>query len=92
MKLLKHKLIYKNKFGYKLWHDILQIEGRRVFYDYLERTKGRRNDAQWTLEYVLKESLKLLHPFMPFVTETIWQEGKERFDSTTLIEATWPKI
>ena len=38
MKLLKHKLIYKNKFGYKLWHDILQIEGRRVFYDYLERT------------------------------------------------------
>ena len=26
------------------------------------------------LAYVLKESLKLLHPFMPFITEKIWGE------------------
>ncbi|MCK9364868.1 MAG: valine--tRNA ligase [Syntrophales bacterium] len=36
--------------------------------------------AQETLLYTLKTALKLLHPFMPFVTEEIWQalteEGK----------------
>ena len=63
--------------------------------DYLEKTKNRRADAQWTLEYVLKESLKLLHPFMPFVTEVIWSFGmaqdKPYFDSPMLISAPWPK-
>ena len=59
--------------------------------EYLETTKSRREEAQWTLEYVLQQSLKLLHPFMPFVTEAIWQEGKERFDSPLLISASWPK-
>lgn len=59
--------------------------------DYLEKTKIRRGEAQVTLEKVLQDSLKLLHPFMPFVTETIWQNGKDRFDSPTLISASWPK-
>lgn len=59
--------------------------------DYLEKTKDRRKEAQWTLEYVLQESLKLAHPFMPFVTEAVWQELSERFDSENLIEASWPK-
>lgn len=64
---------------------------RRFANDYLEKTKKRRGEAQKTLEFVLQESLKLLHPFMPFVTETIWQEGKNRFDSPTLVSAAWPK-
>jgi len=59
--------------------------------DYLEKTKNRRGEAQSTLEKVLQDSLKLLHPFMPFVTETIWQNAKERFDSPMLISASWPK-
>lgn len=58
--------------------------------DYLEKTKKRRKEAQKILEYVLQQSLKLLHPFMPFVTEAIWQEGKKRFDSAILISASWP--
>jgi len=37
MKLLKHKLIYKNRFGYRLWHDTLQEKSKKIFYDYLER-------------------------------------------------------
>jgi len=59
--------------------------------DYLEKTKVRRLDSQKVLEYVLQESLKLLHPFMPFVTETIWQVGNERFDTPMLITTSWPK-
>jgi valyl-tRNA synthetase len=60
--------------------------------DYLEKTKSSRKDSQKILEYVLQESLKLLHPFMPFVSETVWQSGNERFDSPYLISANWPKL
>jgi len=37
--------------------------------------------------------LKLFHPFMPFVTEAIWQEivAKESQDEPLLITAQWPK-
>ena len=48
---------------------------------YIELTKPRLNGddetakegAQRVLLYVLVEILKLLHPFMPFITEEIWQ-------------------
>jgi valyl-tRNA synthetase len=53
--------------------------------DYLESCKERREEAQKILEYILQESLKLLHPFMPFITEAIWQEGKDRFNNVLLI-------
>ena len=66
-----------------IWHKFADV--------YIEKTKSRREDSQKTLELVLAQSLKLLHPFMPFVTEKIWQEGKDRFDSPNLISANWPK-
>ncbi|MBI2103802.1 valine--tRNA ligase [Candidatus Woesebacteria bacterium] len=63
--------------------------------EYLESTKDRRAAAQPILEFVLQQSLKLLHPFMPFVTETVWSFGmtqdKQRFDAPLLITASWPK-
>jgi valyl-tRNA synthetase len=41
-------------------------------------------------EYLLT-SLKLLHPFMPFVTEAVWQEMPEKLrDSEMLMVAKWP--
>lgn len=40
----------------------------------------------------LVTSLKVLHPFMPYVTETIWQElPKELKTSEFLMVANWPK-
>ena len=30
--------------------------------------------AQWVLRHVLDKGLKMLHPFMPFITEEIWQK------------------
>lgn len=41
-----------------------------------------------SLRYLLEGSLKLLHPFMPFVTEEIWQEIKG--DGSLLMIETWP--
>ena len=46
---------------------------------------------QAVLTECLTTSLKLLHPFMPFVTETIWQELPEQMkDSELLMVAKWP--
>ncbi|AKD03517.1 valine--tRNA ligase [Pontibacter korlensis] len=39
----------------------------------------------------LEKVLKVLHPFMPFITEEIWHELKERKDKEYLIVSAWPK-
>jgi len=59
--------------------------------EYIEKNKGRRAESQKTLEFVLQQSLKLLHPFMPFLTEQIWQMSGGRFDHPLLIKSNWPK-
>lgn len=59
---------------------------------YVEMSKVKKNGA--VLEHVLKSSLALMHPFMPFVTETIWQtltEGEQNKKKTMLILENWPK-
>ena len=46
-------------------------------------------EASKTLEEVYLENLKMLHPFIPFVTEAVWQELYST--EGLLISATWPK-
>ena len=41
---------------------------------------------------MLENNLKLLHPFMPFLTEEIWQIIAERNTEEALIVSTWPEI
>lgn len=54
---------------------------------YIEATKSELNPD--VLAYCLETILKLLHPFAPFVTETIWQTLKWEKDSL-LISSPWP--
>jgi valyl-tRNA synthetase len=64
----------------------------------IENTKNRIYDekatdlekrtAQWVLYKVLTDSLKLMHPFMPFVTEAIWEALGEK---EALIISSWPE-
>ena len=64
---------------------------------YIELTKERLNSgdaearegAERVLLYVLTGILKLLHPFMPFITEEIWQSIPHEGDA--LIAAKWPE-
>ncbi len=66
---------------------------------YIEAAKvrlygGSAEEAQATrqvLAYVLEQSLRLLHPYMPFVTEAIWQNLPGMGDRCpTLMLAYWP--
>lgn len=65
---------------------------------YLETSKvrmrsGDANSVQVTREtllYVWDTSLKLLHPFMPFLTETLWQLMSHEGDSIMI--SSWPLL
>ncbi|MFT4145741.1 MAG: valine--tRNA ligase [Mobilitalea sp.] len=49
--------------------------------------------ALWTLKYVLTTSLKLLHPYMPFITEEIFCTLQEMFgqsEAESIMIAEWP--
>ena len=58
---------------------------------YLEEIKSREDlgVALCVLRHIILTGLKLLHPFMPFVTEAIWKEINP--DDGMLIVAEWPK-
>ena len=64
---------------------------------YIELTKARlysedaeqKQTALQVLVYVLDQTLRLLHPFMPFITEEIWQSLPHEGDA--LIVAQWPQ-
>ncbi|MBR3561329.1 MAG: valine--tRNA ligase [Oscillospiraceae bacterium] len=69
---------------------------------FIELTKARLNgedeqakkNAQNVLCYVLIETLKLLHPFMPFLTEEIWQalpHGQNDEGVDFLMLSKWPE-
>ena len=71
---------------------------RNEFCDwYIEMAKSRLYDencntkfaAQYTLNKVLKDSLKLLHPVMPFVTEKIYDELYQNDESIMISK--WPE-
>ncbi|GAB6158231.1 valine--tRNA ligase [Desulfotomaculum varum] len=51
-------------------------------------TPGDRITAQQVLVQVLRQALELLHPFMPFITEEIWQKLPHRGE--TIMLAAWP--
>lgn len=47
-----------------------------------------RKTAQYVLSTILEAGLRLLHPFMPFITEEIWQ--KIKVDGETIMLANYP--
>lgn len=62
-----------------IWHKFADV--------YIEKTKNRREEAQPCLEHVLDCSLRLLHPFMPFTTEELWQK---KGPGKSIMAEEWP--
>ncbi|MDP2649072.1 MAG: valine--tRNA ligase [Patescibacteria group bacterium] len=62
-------------------------ESKPILKDGGEAAASKRS----TLNAILLLSLKLLHPFMPFVTESIWQELPHK-DADLLMVAHWPDV
>lgn len=64
--------------------------------DYLEKTKNRkdREVSLSVLRHVYFSCLKLLHPFMPFITEAIWKKLRNlrKYPEQLLITSSWPKV
>jgi len=73
------KLIYEF-----FWHEFCDW--------YLEFAKltFSREDTQIVLYKVLEKSLRMLHPFMPFITEEIWQALPH--DGDSVMATRWPHI
>jgi len=60
-------------------------------YLYQDADKNRKTLAQETLLIVLDDTLRLLHPFMPFITEEIWQQLPLKKEDGSIMKASFPK-
>jgi len=103
IKLLKEKVkinMDKFEFGYateslyeKFWHEFCDeyIETSKQYFSETSRMgEFDNNQIHWVMMYTLKEYLKMLHPFIPFITEKIWQETpKVEGDHKTLMYSKW---
>ncbi len=56
--------------------------------------EGAKAEARMTAAWTRDQILKLLHPFMPFITEELWARTAEHAEprSSMLIEAPWPEL
>ncbi len=85
--------------GEKLYHYFWHTFADRIIEEAKPRIAGEdsedKRSAQYALFEILKTCLKLLHPFMPFITEEIWgmlprEGGSTRERDNLLIVEKWP--
>jgi valyl-tRNA synthetase len=76
-----------------IWNDFcdwyIELVKTRLWQD---ETSKSRQVAQQTLGYVLEGILKLLHPFMPHITEEIWQTLTQGDGQQTLALQIYPEV
>lgn len=79
----------------KLYHYVWHTFADKIIEE--SKTRLTSEDAiivastQYMLRYILETSLKLLHPFMPFITEEIWSHLGKDNDEKILMVTSWPK-
>jgi len=78
--------------GEKIYHYIWHTFADIIIEDSKKTLAGdtvSKKSAQYTLYHILTTCLKVLHPFMPFVTEEIW-DSLPHPDKKMLMIETWP--
>jgi valyl-tRNA synthetase len=60
--------------------------------DIYNGTPERKQATQYVLWYTLENLLRLLHPFMPFITEEIWQVLPGTKTTPTIMQAPYPAV
>ncbi|MDQ5968994.1 MAG: valyl-tRNA synthetase [Patescibacteria group bacterium] len=75
----------------KIYHYVWHTFADKIIEESKNKLKNESTDtvksAQYALRHILETSLKLLHPFMPFITEEIWQNMDKK---ELLMVTTWP--
>ena len=52
--------------------------------------EAQKQTTRSVLSYTLDRIMRMLHPFMPFVTEKIWQSLPH--EGETIVKAAWPTV
>ncbi|MFA4890552.1 MAG: valine--tRNA ligase [Candidatus Paceibacterota bacterium] len=81
-----NKNIEQYKFGHAL-HEIYEFFWHSFCDIYIEKVKKTNSEeSKKILTRILRESLILLHPFMPFITEEIWSTLPEKNKNLLIVE------
>lgn len=83
-----------DKLYHYLWHDVadkILEESKAIL---CGGDKDKKLSRQHTLYIIFATAIKLLHPFMPFITEEIWKSIPTGYmrDEEMLMITQWPKI
>lgn len=81
----------------KAYHYVWDELAAKILEESKPILNGDDEEAKKARQQVLREclvgSLKMLHPFMPFVTEAVWQRlPSEMRESEFLMVSSWPKV
>ncbi len=79
-------------------HDLYEFVWHQYCDWYVEYSKdvlygkdeSRRAEVLKVMHHVLASALKLLHPFMPFITDELWQGMGYGAEDETIMNAKWP--
>ena len=75
-----------------VWHEFCDWYLELIKPDlYENEDQKRRVLTQRTLLEVLDAILRMLHPFMPFITEEIWQQLPQRNENESIMKAEFPR-
>jgi len=83
-----------DKLYHYFWHtfaDKIIEESKKQLAENSATNQTEKLSCQWMLYEALKINLKLLHPFMPFITEEIWRDIPNQQKTLLLVEK-WPTI
>jgi valyl-tRNA synthetase len=79
--------------GEKIYHYVWHTFADKIIEEAKVNLKSENQDivksAQFTLNEILTRCLKMLHPFMPFITEEIWLNINK--NQSLLMVSNWPK-